>query len=78
MDVVYILLNCHPLVKSGKKSAQLQNNLITFAGWIHYFDFKKNEEGSWYPMDLPFLYTTEELVEEFFKDIKDGKVRIDE
>jgi hypothetical protein len=64
-------------VKSGKKSAQLKNNLITFAEWIHSFDFKKNEEGSWSPMDLPFLYTTEELVEEFFKDIKDGKVRID-
>ena len=59
-----------------KKSAQLRESLITFAEWIHSFDFKKNEEGSWSPMDLPFLYTTEELVEEFFKDIKDGKVRI--
>ena len=59
-----------------KKSAQLRESLITFAEWIHSSDFKKNEEGSWSPMDLPFEYTTEELVEEFFKDIKDGKVRI--
>ena len=63
-------------MKSEKKSAQLRENLIIFAEWIHSFDFKKSEEGSWYPMDLPFEYTTEELVEEFFKDIKDGKVRI--
>lgn len=75
MAFVHFLLNCL-VVKSGKKSAQLKNNLITFAEWIHSFDFKKNEEGSWNPMDLPFLYTTEELAEEFFKDIKDGKVRI--
>lgn len=76
MALILFLLNCF-VVKSEKKSAQLKNNLITFAEWIHSFDFKKNEEGSWSPMDLPFLYTTEEVVEEFFKDIKDGKVRID-
>jgi hypothetical protein len=75
MAFVHLLLNCD--LMKYKKSAQLNKELITFAEWIHSFDFKKNEEGSWSPMDLPFLYTTEELVEEFFKDIEDGKVRID-
>lgn len=61
----------------SKKSSQLKKELITFAEWIHFFDFKKNKEGSWSTMDLPFLYTTEELIEEFFKDIEYGKIRID-
>jgi len=54
--------------------------LIEFADWISIFHYKKTEEGLWQPMDLPFLYTTEEVVRDFLKEKTQtnyGKVRID-
>jgi hypothetical protein len=41
---------------------------IMFANWIaeNGYSFVK-EENMWSPHDLPFLYTTEELYEEFIK-----------
>lgn len=52
--------------------------LITFAEWLDSYQYKRNEDGLWYPMDLPFLYTTEELVKDFYKELEDGKIRINE
>jgi len=52
------------------------NKLITFAEWLDSFKYKRDENGMWYPMDLPFLYTTKELVKDFYKDLEDGKIRI--
>ena len=52
--------------------------LITFAEWLDSFGYKRNEDGTWSPMDLPFLYNTKEVVQDFFKDLEDGKIRINE
>ena len=56
----------------------MDSMLIIFADWLANSGFKKNENGKWSPLDLPFLYTTEELILEFNKDIEYGKVRINE
>jgi hypothetical protein len=50
--------------------------LMKFAEWLDSFEYKRNNEGKWSAMDLPFTYTTEELVLEFKKEISDGKIRI--
>lgn len=52
--------------------------LIKLAEWLDYFDYKRNNDGKWSAMDLPFTYTTEELILEFKKEINDGKIRINE
>ena len=52
--------------------------LIKLAEWLDYFDYKRNNDGKWSVLDLPFTYTTEELILEFKKEINDGKIRINE
>lgn len=57
----------------AKKNKEI---FIKFAEWIDYFNYKRNVDGLWSPMELPFLYTTEEILNDFIKDIEDGKIRI--
>lgn len=50
--------------------------LMFFSDWLGSSGFKNKKKDIWTAFDLPFQYTTEEIVNEFYKDLEDGKIRI--
>jgi hypothetical protein len=73
MAFVFLFFIC-----SRVTSKKDYKKLTAFAEWLDSFKYKRDENGMWYPMDLPFLYTTKEVVRDFYKDLEDGKIRINE